>query len=265
MSESKLLKRFGLYAAVLLAVALVTWIYCQVRMQVNATTIGLTYLLIVLVTSISLDVGSGIVASVTAALCFNYFFLPPFGTFAIEDPQNWVAFGTFLIVAVVVSRLSAAVKSRALQAEHQRDRAGRLYRLCRNVIATPDAEINISSIAKMVVDTFGVEYCSLHVPDEMGHWQHATLVSEELDPRDLGIPDLQESLRNGTLQPSTVDSLVQEQALGLRYSVIAIGGRPIGVLALKSRALDKEAVDSIAGVVGLALERVRYLAAALPG
>ena len=29
--------------------------------------------------------------SVVAMLAYNYFFLPPVGTFTIADPQNWVA------------------------------------------------------------------------------------------------------------------------------------------------------------------------------
>ena len=32
-----------------------------------------------------------IAVSVIADLFLNYFFLPPLGTFAIADPENWVA------------------------------------------------------------------------------------------------------------------------------------------------------------------------------
>ena len=38
-------------------------------------------------------------------LVFNFFLLPPFYTFTIADPQNWVAL--FVFVAVAVSRANS--------------------------------------------------------------------------------------------------------------------------------------------------------------
>ena len=43
----------------------------------------------------------------------NYFFLPPVGTFTVEDPQNWVALVAFVVVAVIASNLSTAAQARA--------------------------------------------------------------------------------------------------------------------------------------------------------
>ena len=52
----------------------------------------------------------GLVASVAGMLCFNFFFIPPIGTFTIADPQNWVAFFAFVVTAVIASHLSASAK-----------------------------------------------------------------------------------------------------------------------------------------------------------
>ena len=51
-----------------------------------------------------------VVTSVVAMLCFNFFFLPPVGTFTIADPQNWVALFAFLAVSLVASNLSAVAR-----------------------------------------------------------------------------------------------------------------------------------------------------------
>ena len=60
-------------------------------------------------------------------LCFNFFFLPPFHTFTIADPQNWVALTAFFITAVAVGQLSASAKRRAEEAEAGRIEIRRLY------------------------------------------------------------------------------------------------------------------------------------------
>lgn len=60
-------------------------------------------------------------------LCLNFFFLPPFGTFMIAAPDNWIALFAFLITAVSAGQLSARAKRRAEEAESGKREIGRLY------------------------------------------------------------------------------------------------------------------------------------------
>src|SRR5207253_2632407 len=52
-----------------------------------------------------------------AMLCFNFFFLPPVGTFTISDTENLIALFSFLMVAITAGELSAKAKRRAEEAE----------------------------------------------------------------------------------------------------------------------------------------------------
>ena len=61
------------------------------------------------------------------AACFNFFFLPPLGTFHIADPENWIALLAFLITAVTVGQLSSRAKLRADEATEARQEIERLY------------------------------------------------------------------------------------------------------------------------------------------
>jgi PAS domain S-box-containing protein len=45
-------------------------------------------------------------------LCFNFFFLPPFYTFTIADPRNWIALAVFFITASIVGHLSTRERQR---------------------------------------------------------------------------------------------------------------------------------------------------------
>jgi len=40
-----------------------------------------------------------VLMSFAAVVAFNYFFIPPVVTFAINDPQNWVALFAFLVTS----------------------------------------------------------------------------------------------------------------------------------------------------------------------
>jgi Osmosensitive K+ channel histidine kinase len=60
-------------------------------------------------------------------LCFNFFSLPPLGTFTIAATDNWIALFAFLIIAVTAGQLSARAKKRAEEAESGKREIGRLY------------------------------------------------------------------------------------------------------------------------------------------
>jgi K+-sensing histidine kinase KdpD len=72
--------------------------------------VALGYLLITLCVASLGEPRVAVSTSIAATLCFNFFFLPPVGTFTIADAHNWIALVTFLIVSVVASRLSATAR-----------------------------------------------------------------------------------------------------------------------------------------------------------
>ena len=93
----------------------------------NETTVALCLLLVVLFVARSLAAPAAITASLAGVLAFNFFFLPPTGTFTITDPLNWVALVAFLAVALTVGQLSARARRQTAEARAQRAEAERLY------------------------------------------------------------------------------------------------------------------------------------------
>ncbi len=80
---------------------------------VGADAIDLLYLLPVIATAALYGLRSSLVASVAAALAYNFFFLPPLYTLTITDPHNVVTLVVFVIVAVVASQLAGRVRQEA--------------------------------------------------------------------------------------------------------------------------------------------------------
>ena len=99
---------------------------------VNSTTVALLLLLAVLFIAARMESGPALVASMLAVLCFNFFFLPPFGTLHISEAENWVALVAFLLTAVVAGQLSTRARHRAEEAEAGRLEIKRLYEELRN-------------------------------------------------------------------------------------------------------------------------------------
>ena len=80
---------------------------------IGSNAIDLLYLLPVIATATLFGLRSSLVASVAAALAYNFFFLPPIYTFTISDPQNVVTLLVLVIVAVVASQLTGRLKREA--------------------------------------------------------------------------------------------------------------------------------------------------------
>ncbi|MFF4546059.1 ATP-binding protein [Streptomyces sp. NPDC001435] len=137
---------------------LLTFLLGQVRGALNLTSDALLYLLTVVGVACIGGVASAVVASVTASLLLNYWFVPPTGRFTLGDTNNFLALLVFAIVAATV----AAVVDRSL----------RLSR--RSARATAEAE-TMSSLAGTIVrggatipallertrETFGMESAEL--------------------------------------------------------------------------------------------------------
>ena len=115
------------YLYALLVVAVVICSLLPFRGQINSTTIALGLLLVILFVAMLWGSGPALFASVLGMLAFNFFFLPPFHTFTISDPQNWVALAAFFIAALAVGQLSARAKQRAEEAEAGKIEIKQLY------------------------------------------------------------------------------------------------------------------------------------------
>jgi two-component system sensor histidine kinase KdpD len=83
-------------------------------------------LLDVLVVARMWGTGPGLVAAASGAAAYSYYFLPPVG-FGIEAPEDWVAFITFVVTAVIAGELASRAERRAAEAQAGRREIERLY------------------------------------------------------------------------------------------------------------------------------------------
>src|SRR5882762_7377111 len=119
--------RWASYVLATVAIGALTMIVIPLRSEINTITVGFAFLLLVVSVAIIWGSGPALLASLLGVLCYNFFFLPPYYTFTIADPQNWVALTAFFVTALAVGQLSARAKRRAQEAEAGKTENRRLY------------------------------------------------------------------------------------------------------------------------------------------
>lgn len=246
---------------VVLALTLVVGPWLNV---LNATTMALVYLMVVLVVATVSRLWVAVVTSIAAMLAFNYFFLPPVGAFTISDSQNWVALVAFVSVSLIASRLSAVARAKAREAVGRRDELARLFDLSRDVLLMTERQDAHAVLARLIARRFDLGVVAIAVPRGQD-WEvsQAGPVAIELERRELSnaFATAQASLdfdaREGTYAGHRTVTTASGETV--RLVPLRAGTKPIGVLAAGGRPIEAGTLDTLAGVVAIAIEHATLL------
>lgn len=142
---------------------LLTVVVAQIRGTLNLTSEALLFLLAVVGVACIGGVASAVIASVTASLLLNYWFIPPLGQFALDDPNALLALAVFAVVAAVVDRslrLSRRSARATAEAETMSSLAGSIVR----------GQATIPALLERTREAFGMESADLvdQPPDAAG-------------------------------------------------------------------------------------------------
>jgi len=245
------------------AVAGVTFIYTKWLQLSNAATVSTTFLLIVLLVAATSRLWVAVVTSIVAMLCFNFFFLPPVGALTIADPHNWVALVAFLAVSLVASNLSAVARARTQEAVWRRDELARLFDLSRDVQVITDSREAIATLARSIARRFDLEFVAIALP-RASDWNvyEAGVQTLELDTRQLSdaFAAAQTSLEfDAYARTYAGHRTMTIDGRAIRLVPLRVGTKPIGLLAAAGRPIEPGTLDTLGGVVAIAIERAHFL------
>lgn len=239
--------RSTVWAAVPFAVLGVT-VLCR-AVGTNATTAGFFYLAVVLGLAAWGGWAVGAVASVAAMLCFNFFFLPPFGTLTVAEPSNWVALFAFLGASTLASRLVATARRRAEEAQARRREVEVLYELSLSLFAASQRAGALGEAAAHTLQTIGADSGSLYLE---GIEAPVSVVGETRLVTDPAVLDRVRETRQ-------VVELAEEDGAHTAYVPLHVGGVFNGVLVARGPLVSTPVLESVGRLLALAVERERLL------
>ena len=101
-------------------------------------SLGALYIVVVLAAAVLFGLGYAVAVSIVSLLTFNFFFLPPVHTLALENARDWTALVVYLVAAVVTSELATRARRRAVEAERREREAALLADLAARLLARGD-------------------------------------------------------------------------------------------------------------------------------
>ena len=235
----------GGYIAGAIAIALVTVVYYDHIVPAKTTTVVLTFLLAVLVASAVWGLGVSVFMSLTAMLCVDYFFLPPVGTFNINDPEDWVVLFSFLITAVIGSELSARARRQADEAKRQRNEVGRLYEFSQRLLNARNPLGLLNDIPSQIVELFLVRSAVLYVASSQTLYHSGSEVPE------LDEPHLKSVLEGGEYK--------RNDLRGISYCPVRLGGEIVASLGTAGPMLAQQTLEAVATLIAAAIDRMEAI------
>lgn len=137
-----ILVSFGRYVAAQVLVTISTLVALWVANRWGSAAVEMIYLPAVLAAGIWWGFGPAVLAAVTSALSYNYFFTEPLYTFRIDSAVDIVDVIILFLVAVVTSQLASAVRKQAQIAEAHASRNATIAGFARGLLSSSsEAEI----------------------------------------------------------------------------------------------------------------------------
>src|SRR5271170_3658699 len=241
LSRGRVLIRF---VAMTAAALLVVLVYRRI-LHVNQTTVALTFLVMVQLAAFRWGLVYSVCLSIGCTLLYNYFFLPPIGSFTISDPQNWIALLAFLASAIVISRISESERRQAVLSEARRSEMERLYEFSNQLLMEENLHDVARHAPRVVASIFAFDAVILYLND------HDTAYSSDPHHSLVSLDELRAAAR--------LPDGPRPRRAGVCIVPLVLGMRASGSIAMTQAGYSEGLYDAIGGLLAIALERATAL------
>lgn len=147
---------------------------------VSLTSHAMLYVLAVVIASYKLDWLESVVCAVGAVTALNFFFVPPRWTFAVDNQEHFIALGTMLAVALVISRLATGLRRETATALLNERRARQLQGLA-TALADATTAHEAQALGQTALDAAFAGPCSLVLFQDGHEFRHDELATSVQD------------------------------------------------------------------------------------
>ena len=242
------------------AVAFSTLIGIGLFQLLAPTNLAMIYLACVVIVSLRWGRGPSILATVLGVAAFDFFFIPPYCTFAVADSQYLLTFAVLLVTGVVISTLASRIHIQTEAIKRRERRTAALLNLSKELARLPTRgsvaiaarkiigealEVHVWIIVRLEDGTYGSTDLS---PDGIAPQKHEGVIRWVFDhkrPAGYGTDTL----------PGTDATYVP--LIGADDIVGVLGVQPIAPDSKLSTS-QRKMLDAFAGQVAMAMERCLF-------
>jgi two-component system sensor histidine kinase KdpD len=148
----------------LAVVALIGWLLLPLT---GYLTVGMLFLVAVIVLSLRVGRWPVLVAGVASALIWDFFFIPPLFTFVINKVEDGLLFGMYFVVALVTGQLTARIRAQERHERAREARATALFHLTRALSSAKTLDAGVFAALRQAEELFSAQ-TALLLADEAG-------------------------------------------------------------------------------------------------
>jgi two-component system sensor histidine kinase KdpD len=241
-----------------LTVAACTGIDRLMAPYLDRSDMAMVYLLGVVFIASRTSKWPSLFTTVLSVAAFDFFFVPPYYTFAVTDVRYLITFSVMFIISFVISRLTLRVRLQADAARLRERRTAALYSLSRDLVRERGTERLSEIAAAHISEVFDCQVVIL-VPDEENRLVPSVSGASSFvpDPQELSVAQwVYEHRQSAGLSTDTLPG-----AKALYLPLVASAG-PVGVIGILPRTADNvfepeqfHYLEAFANQTAIAIER----------
>ncbi len=248
------------YGRAMAMVAVATGVAWLMFPFLDLANVVMAYLLGIVAVAMRHGRGPSLLASMLSVAAFDFFFVPPYFTFAVSDVRYLFTFAVMLIVGLVISGLTVRIRSQASVAHEREQRTAALYGMSRELASTPGVDALLTIALRHIAEVFRGEVLVL-LPDDTGRLgpQGERPHQFDLNPNELAVAQWVFEHR----QAAGLGTATLPGAAALYVPLVASRG-PLGVLGFRpadghplATPEQLHQLETFVNQIALAVERAR--------
>ncbi|MEY2555584.1 MAG: two-component system, OmpR family, sensor histidine kinase KdpD [Verrucomicrobiota bacterium] len=218
--------------------------------------VALFYLLAVVLAATRLRRWPTLFLAALSAVLWDFLFIPPRFTFYISQLQDFLMFGAYFVIAIVIGHLASQLREREQSERRREERATALYRLTRALAASRDLDEALPKVLALIKSSFVAE-AGVWLRGESGLSLHAaSLFTPSSKDESVAMWAFQKKQAAG----KSTDTLPDAKSL---HIPLVTGDRAEGVLTVRlsnpPTLEQRELLDAFAAQLALFVNKERAL------
>lgn len=149
-AESAVTSTYRSYLSAAAIVAVCALVAAPLSRYLAPTNVVMVFLAGVVATALTLGRGPTMLASLAGVAVFDYFFVPPYGTFVVDDAEYLFTFVAMLATGLIVSELTTRVRAQTDASRRRERRTAALLALSRELSVVSTRE-EVAQVARRII------------------------------------------------------------------------------------------------------------------